>query len=159
MKSNVVQHQTDINTDITLIDEVVASSQHSLAFYTQAITAIDDYKLKRIFSMQINIYQRILALLTSPQQHMVLSSTAQQTLSARARQTQKHATYTQAQTLLHQEYFYEGVAHLIDIEQGRLTVLKQAVKQAYQPHTAQNLAESAAWLQSSCDEMTSFCRR
>ncbi|GIU14210.1 glutamyl-tRNA reductase [Shewanella glacialipiscicola] len=158
MKSNVVQHQTDINADIMLIDEIVASSQHSLRFYTHAITVIDDYNLKRIFSMQINIYQRILALLAPPQRRIMLSNTAHLALPEYGGHTQ-HTTYVQAQILLQQDCWHKGVAHLIELEQCRLVQLKHAVKQVYQPHIAQKLADSAAWLQSSCDEMISFCRR
>jgi len=37
-----------------------------------------------------------------------------------------------------------------------LTQMKQAVRQAHQPQLANQLAEGAAWLQISCDGMSSL---
>lgn len=148
MKSNVVQHQTDIRADISLIDEIIKLNQEGLTFYNQAMTYVEDYNLKRIFSTKANIHQRML---TRFEQLRPLSSEPLHGLSHTI-----PVTYTQATKLLHQCHISQAMAALVVIEQQVLTQMKQAVRQAHQPQLANQLAEGAAWLQISCDGMNSL---
>lgn len=148
MKSNVVQHQTDIRADISLIDEIIKLNQEGLTFYNQAMTYVEDYNLKRIFSTKANIHQRML---TRFEQLRPLSSEPLHGLSHTI-----PATYTQATKLLQQCHMAQAMAALVAIEQQVLIQMKQAVRQAHQPQLANQLAEGAAWLQISCDGMSSL---
>lgn len=143
MKSNVVQHQTDIRADIMLIDEIIKLNQEGLTFYNQARRYVEDYNLKRVFSAKANIHQRML---TRFEQLRRLADEPINGLSHTV-----SVTYTQATELLQQCQISQAMTALVDIEQQVLIQIKQAVRQAHQPQLANQLAEGAAWLQMSYD--------
>lgn len=146
MKSNVVQHQTDISADIKLSEGIIALCQRGDEFYTRAITLVDDYNLQRILRVQSSVYKRLLIRLSLPQNYPSTGNITNQQVNP----------YAQVETLLEQHAIYLAIATLLKIEQQMLTRLKRAVKQAHNPHLTCQLAEGAAWLQISYDAMRSL---
>lgn len=146
MKSNVVQHQTDISADIKLSEGIITLCQRGDEFYTHAISLVDDYNLQRILRVQSSVYKRLLIRLSLPQDYPSTGNITNQQVNP----------YAQVETLLEQHVISVAIAALIEIEQQVLTQLKRAVKQAHHPHLTCQLAEGTAWLQISCDAMQSL---
>ncbi|MCL1088469.1 hypothetical protein L2744_02350 [Shewanella profunda] len=146
MKSNVVQHQTDISADIKLSDGIIKLCQRGDEFYTHAISLVDDYKLQRILRGQSTAYKRMLIRLTSQQGSTSADNTSNKLLNP----------YMEVEALLEQQAISLAISALIKLEQQVLAQVKHAVKQARHPHLTCQLAEGAAWLQISCDAMQSL---
>ena len=171
MKSNLLKYQLDATADLTLINEVLTLNLNGINFYTNAIPLVDDYNLRRIFLANARIHQKMLARFSSWQPDNAQNAIANNTnaLSTIAKNTiaknvstepvTTPATYRLAKDRLHEHQTLAALNALIDIETAVLCRLKYAVKQSQQPLLAQQLAESAAWLQINCDAMASFTGR
>lgn len=146
MESNAMQHQADIQ----LTNEMIKLCQEGEAFYTQAISLVDDYNLKRIFVTQASLHQRLLMGFI-PQRQYGISPIPYDTQSLTPQ-----LTYAQTENLLRRHHIPQAIARLIEVEQRVLARLKLAVRQAHHPRLTSQLAEGAAWLQISCDEMASL---
>lgn len=166
MKSNLLKYQLDATADLTLINEVVTLNLNGINFYTNAIPLVDDYNLRRIFLANARIHQKMLARFSSWQpdnaQNAIANNTPPLSTIAKKASTEPvttPATYRLAKDRLHEQQTLAALNALIDIETAVLCRLKYAVKQSQQPLLAQQLAESAAWLQINCDAMASFTGR
>lgn len=152
MKTQTQNEPNHAVQDLGLLNELTDLCQQGLSFYQRASRYTDDYNLKRTFTRMADIRQRILTRLPSavaakPQQSPHSTISVQDTSAVAA------PHFQQATTALEQDKLPLAIKLVVDTELHTLRLFKQSVRQASDHHIANQLAESAAWLQICTDEM------
>lgn len=153
MKTQTQNEQNHAVQDLGILNELMDLCQQGLSFYQQASHYTDDYNLKRTFTRMADVRQRILTRLppiVAPKQE---HASADNTISVQNTSAVAAPHFQQATTALEQDKLPLAIKLVVDTELHTLRLFKQSVRQANDHNIANQLAESAAWLQICTDEM------